>query len=88
MHNSIEGVFRDGKVELLEPAPSNASCRVIVTFLSPATVGLRQRGIDREQAADLRRRLAAFAEDWDREEIDVYDETRGAVGQPYGELLA
>lgn len=73
MHNSIEGVFRDGKVELLEPAPPNATGRVIVTFLSPMVVDLSQRGIPEEQAADLRRRLAAFAEDWDRPEMDVYD---------------
>lgn len=73
MLNSIEGVFRDGKVELLEPAPPNAAGRVIVTFLSPTAVDLQERGIDEEQAADLRRRLAAFAEDWNRPEMDVYD---------------
>lgn len=73
MLNSVEGVFRDGKVELLEPAPANASGRVIITFLSPTVVDLRQRGIPEEQAADLRRRLAAFAEDWDRPEMDAYD---------------
>lgn len=73
MLNSIEGVFRDGKVELLEPAPANATGRVIVTFLSPAEVDLRRRGIDQRQAADLRHRLATFAEDWEREEMDVYD---------------
>ncbi|HET6883395.1 MAG TPA: hypothetical protein VFI31_24810 [Pirellulales bacterium] len=73
MLNSIEGVFRDGRVELLEPVPPNAGGRVIVTFLSPTGVDLRQRGIDEEQAADLRRRLAPFSEDWDRPEMDVYD---------------
>lgn len=73
MLNSIEGVFRDGRVELLEPVPPNAGDRVIVTFLSPTAVDLRQRGIDEEQAADLRRRLTTFAEDWDRPEMDVYD---------------
>lgn len=73
MLNSIEGVYRDGKVELLEPAPPHAAGRVIVTFLSPTEVDLRQRDIDEQQAADLRRRLSAFAEDWDRPEMDVYD---------------
>ena len=29
---------------------------------------------DELQAADLRHRLAAFAEDWDRPEMDIYDE--------------
>jgi len=71
--NSVEGVYRDGKVELLEPAPPNATGRVIVTFMSAAPVDLAERGIDQVQAADLRRRLAAFADDWGRPEMDVYD---------------
>jgi len=74
MLKSVEGVYRGGKVELVEPVPENAEGRVIVTFLSDATaVDLAERGIDRRQAADLRRRLAAFAEDWQRPEMDVYD---------------
>jgi hypothetical protein len=71
----VEGVFRDGKVELLEPVPAGAEGRVIVTFVSQAApVELAQHGIDRVQAADLRGRLAAFAEDWQRPEMDAYDE--------------
>lgn len=74
MLKSVQGVYREGKVELLEPAPEGVAGRVIVTFLSDATaVDLPQRGIDRQQAADLRRRLSAFAEDWQRPEMDVYD---------------
>ncbi len=74
MLKSIEGVYRDGKIELVEPAPSNAEQRVIVTFLSGAEpVDLTERGIDQQQAADLRRRLGAFAEDWQQPEMDVYD---------------
>ena len=74
MLKSIEGVYREGKVELLEPAPEGAEGRVIVTFLSDAKpVDLADRGIDQQQAADLRRRLASFAEDWQRPEMDVYD---------------
>lgn len=74
MVQSIEGVYRDGKVELLEPAPEGAAGRVIVTFVSNATaIDLAQRGIDREQAAELRRRLATFAGDWQQPEMDVYD---------------
>ncbi|HEV3022625.1 MAG TPA: hypothetical protein VGX76_09155 [Pirellulales bacterium] len=71
--SAVEGVYRNGKVELLEPAPPNAAGRVIVTFLSAAQVDLAERGIDQVQAAELRRRLAAFADDWDRPEMDVYD---------------
>jgi len=37
-------------------------------------VDLRARGIGETQAADLRARLKAFAEDWDRPEMAIYDE--------------
>ena len=74
MVKSVEGVFRDGKVELLEPAPTAGEARVIVTFLAgPGDVELSPRGIDPARAADLRGRLRAFAEDWSRPEMDVYD---------------
>ncbi|MBU4273532.1 MAG: hypothetical protein KKE86_07480 [Planctomycetes bacterium] len=75
MLKSIEGVYRDGKVELLEPPPTGVAGRVIVTFVSsPGTaVDLAQRGVNPEQAADLRRRLTTFAEDWQHPEMDAYD---------------
>lgn len=38
------------------------------------SVDLRDRGIDRAQAADLRARLKTFAEDWNRPEASIYDE--------------
>jgi len=74
MLKSVQGVYRDGKVELLEPVPEGVAGSVIVTFLSERTsVDLTERGMGLQQAADLRRRLAAFAEDWQRPEMDVYD---------------
>ena len=75
MLKSVEGLYREGKIELLEPVPEGATGRVIVTFVSsPGTIiDLAARGIEREQAANLRGRLAAFAEDWQRPEMDAYD---------------
>lgn len=74
MIRSVEGVYRDGRVELLEAAEVPGGTRVIVTFLPvQGTVELAERGISREQATDLRHRLSAFVEDWDRPEMDVYD---------------
>jgi hypothetical protein len=74
MVHSIEGVYRDGKVELIEPVPAGAEGRVIVTFVSQGwDVALAPCGIDQQQAADLRRRLTTFAEDWQQPEMDVYD---------------
>jgi hypothetical protein len=73
MFKSVEGVYRDGKIELLETPPSEVEGKVIVTFLNGGAVDLAERGIDERQAADLRQRLKPFAEDWDRPEMDVYD---------------
>jgi len=75
MLKSVEGIFRDGKIELLGPPPQAQESRVLVTFL-PASqeVDLASRGIDAGRAADLRARLGSIAEDWQRPEMDVYDE--------------
>ena len=75
MVKSVEGIYRNGKVELAEPVADAEGSRVIVTWVHPAeSVDLRERGIDESQAADLHRRLAPFAEDWDRPEMAAYDE--------------
>lgn len=72
---SVEGVYRNGKVELQEtPAHVDEETRVIVTFVAPKRVDLRARGIDATQAADLRARLATFAEYWDSPDMDIYDD--------------
>lgn len=73
MLKSIEGIYRQGRIELLESPPSDLEGKVIVTFLSAGSVDLAERGIDERHAADLRQRLKAFGEDWDRPEMDVYD---------------
>ena len=46
---------------------------VIVTFLPLRPVDLQARGLDEAQAADLRSRLATFAEDWESPEMSIYD---------------
>ncbi len=73
MLKSVKGVCRNGRVELLEPVPEGVDQQVIVTFLESQVVNLSDRGVDEQQAADLRSRLAAFTEDWERPEMDVYD---------------
>ena len=71
---TIEGTYKDGKVELAEKPTQISEAKVLVTFLKPQAVDLSARGIDEGQAADLRRRLKTFAEDWDRPEASIYDE--------------
>lgn len=60
MSKSIEGVYRDGKIELLEPAPKGTTGRVIVTFLAGKDVSLVERGVNQRQAADLRASCGVF----------------------------
>jgi len=74
MLKSVKGIYRDGKVVLLETPGDLTEGKVIVTFLAESgLVELQSRGIDREQAADLRIRLSRFAEDWEQPEMDAYD---------------
>jgi len=83
MLKSVSGVYRAGRVELAEePAGVEEDTRVIVTFLEPGGIDLRQRGIDEAQAASLRHRLAAFAEEWESPEMSIYDDYDAAASEP------
>ena len=75
MHRTVEGTYRNGRVELAE-TPENVGddTRVLVTFLTRGEVDLRARGIDERQAADLRARLSTFADDWESPEMADYDD--------------
>jgi hypothetical protein len=71
---SVQGVYRNGKIELIEqPTNVRDETYVIVTFLERGWIDLRERGIDEEQAAELRSAMTAFAEDWDSPEMSIYD---------------
>jgi hypothetical protein len=74
MLQSVEGIYRNGKIELLETPADMEEAQVIVTFMPKSgLVNLRSRGIDQEQAADLRVRMSRFASDWELPEMDAYD---------------
>ena len=70
---TFEGIYKRGKVELLETPDDVDEARVIVTFIPEDSVDLVPRGIDESQAANLRARLQTFAEDWERPEMGAYD---------------
>lgn len=77
MLSSIEGIYRDGKIKLVEMPTNNIrnNTRVIVTFLKGSDrIDLRARGIGEVQAADLLGRLSTFVEDWESSEMDIYDD--------------
>ena len=74
MSKTIEGVYRKGKIELSEtPNDMDEGTRVVVTFLSLGSIDLREHGISKAQAGELRARLVCFAEDWESPEMDIYD---------------
>ena len=81
MLTTIEGVDRDGRVEL-KSLPSNVAeeAKVIVTFID-ADVDLAAHGIDRSQAEILRNNLATFADDWNSPEMSIYDNYDAAKSQ-------
>ena len=75
MLTTVEGRFHDGKVELSEIPAGVQDAKVFVTFVTAnGKIDLAARGMDKNQAASLRAQLQSFAEDWDRPEMDVYDE--------------
>ncbi len=70
---TVEGTYKDGLVVLSEQPVDMPESRVLITFIRPDHIELASRGIDREQAADLRNRLSTIADDWNRPEMDIYD---------------
>ena len=70
---TVEGIYRDGKVELLETPADIDEARVIKTFLPEGAVNLPEREMDETQAASLRARLRTFVDDWERPEMGAYD---------------
>lgn len=70
---TIEGTYKNGQV-VLEETPSNVvEAKVLVTFLETKEINLTERGINQEQAAELRAKFGTIAEDWNRPEMDIYD---------------
>ena len=61
--------------EKLPPNEREKFIREILRRVRPSRscVELRERGIHEAHAADLRARLKAFAEDWERPEAAIYD---------------
>jgi hypothetical protein len=74
MLTSVEGVYRNGQVELMEcPNDVPEGTWVIITFVRSDDIDLESQGIDREQAKALRSSLATFSDDWGSPEMSVYD---------------
>lgn len=75
MLTAIEGIYRDGQVELLEQPEGLGEARVIVTFL-PRAAGDAARGEARDRMlARMRTGLALGGPQYRRRE-EIYDRSR------------
>ncbi len=80
MLKTVEGVYRNGRIEFAETPDDLEEAQVIVTFLPERDKRqLSTYGIDEAQAADLRARLRTFEEDWNHPDMDAYDALRTAA---------
>ncbi|MBX3265986.1 MAG: hypothetical protein KF831_04705 [Acidobacteria bacterium] len=70
---TVEGVYKDGKVELLEAVSIEQQSRVLVTFLENTDIALSALGIGEDEAAELRQKMDAF-EDWNEPAMDIYND--------------
>jgi hypothetical protein len=70
---TIEGTYKNGRITLTETPTEVSESKVLVTFLDTKQINLSERGIAKDQAAELRGKFATIAEDWSRPEMDVYD---------------
>jgi hypothetical protein len=74
MLTSVEGIYRDGRIELTEkPTNGSEGMRVIVTFIKSDEIDLASQGINQAQAEILRGNLATFEDDWNSAEMSIYD---------------
>jgi hypothetical protein len=77
MLTSIQGVYRDGRIELSEN-PTNVpdGTLAIITFMEfgDHDIDLVTQGIDQGQAKVLKESLTTFADDWNNPEMSIYDD--------------
>ena len=78
MTTVIEAVFENGVFRPLVEADFKENHRYKVI------VDLAASGIDQQQTAELRARLQMFAEDWESEEMSVYDDYDAAKSRLLG----
>ena len=74
MIQTVEGVYRNGKVELLAQPEAVDEARVIVTFLPESIRPAGGPSCTPDELADLRGKLAAWEDDWNAPGMEAYDD--------------
>jgi hypothetical protein len=70
---TVEGIYKDGRIELLESVSQVKQSKVLVTFIENNDIDLQTVGIDKQEAGELREKFASF-EDWNDPLLDVYND--------------
>ncbi len=70
---TVEGIYKDGKIELLESISGVRQAKVLITFIENKDIDLKTLEIDENQAGELREKFAVF-EDWNDSALDVYND--------------
>ena len=70
---TVEGIYKEGKIELLETVADVKQSKVLITFLESNDIELKTLGIGEKQAAELREKFASF-EDWNDPALDIYND--------------
>ena len=72
---SLESAIGSALVDIQKAGFDVVSVHIEPTVIleEVGSIDLRERGIDEAQAAEMRARLACFAEDWESPEMDIYD---------------
>ncbi len=74
MLRTVEGVYRNGKIELTEiPEGVDEDTTVIVTFVPKKRFDLASIGMTSAEAIRLRWGFQCF-EDWDDPQMDIYND--------------
>lgn len=81
---TVEGIYKNGKVELLETVSDVKQGKVLVTFIEDAGIDLKTLGIDENQGSELREKFATF-EDWNDSALDAYNDYDNAKSN-FGKL--
>lgn len=74
MIQTLDGIFRNGKVELLEEPKDVREARVIVTFLPNANEPAGGPSFSPDELAELRGKLAVWEEDWNAPGMEAYND--------------
>ncbi len=74
MNQTVDGILRNGKVELLEEPRDVREARVIVTFLPDVPLCSESSAPSPDEIADLHGKLAAWQEDWNAPGMEAYND--------------